>query len=127
MQQHLAETRQRTAARAISYRVLAVISSFVMIGLISGVVIEITKTLIYYLLERAWLYVPWQISQGAESQTRIVARTVVYRVVATVAVAYWVGIESALWLALIQTILFYLNEIAWRRVSWGKNYCDNVN
>jgi uncharacterized membrane protein len=120
MQQHLAETRQRTAARAISYRVLAVISSFVMIGLISGVVIEITKTLIYYLLERAWLYVPWQISQGRESQTRIVARTVVYRVVATVAVAYWVGIESALWLALIQTILFYLNEIAWRRVSWGK-------
>ena len=98
-----------------------------MLGLISGVVIEITKTLIYYLLERAWLYVPWQISQGAESQTRIVARTVVYRVVATVAVAYWVGIESALWLALIQTILFYLNEIAWRRVSWGKNYCDNVN
>lgn len=120
MQQHLAETHQRTAARAISYRVLAVMSSFVMIGLISGIVIEITKTLIYYLLERAWLYVPWQISQGAESQTRIIARTVVYRVVATVAVAYWVGIESALWLAVIQTMLFYLNEIAWRRVSWGK-------
>lgn len=122
MAQQLAETRWRTAARAISYRALAIISSFIMVGITSGVVVEIVKTMIYFSLERLWLHVNWQINNGIESQVRVVTRAVVYRMVATVAVAYWVGIEMALWLAVVQTLLFYLNEMAWRRISWGKTF-----
>lgn len=121
MHQHLTETKRRTLARAISYRVMAMISSFAMVGIAGGFLVEISKTVIFYLLERCWLYIPWQIRQGQESQVRIITRAVVYRLLATVVVAYWVGINIALWLAVIQTILFYLNEITWRHVSWGKS------
>lgn len=120
VQQCLTETHQRTLARAVTYRTMAIASSVIVVGVASGIVVEICKTFIYYLLERAWLRVPWQIDQGRESQRRIITRAVVYRVVATVVVAYWVGIESALWLAVIQTVLFYLNEMIWRSVAWGK-------
>jgi len=114
------ETHQRTMARAVSYRALAVISSLIMVGVSSAIAVEVTKTLIYYVLERMWLLTGWQIQQDQETQLRIITRAVAYRVVATVAVSFWVGIESALWLALVQTVLFYVNEIAWRRVAWGK-------
>jgi len=118
--QHLEEKHWRTAARAISYRALAMISSFIMVGIASGIVVEIVKTGIYYTLERLWLRVNWQINNGRESQLRIVTRAVVYRMVATVAVAYWVGIEMALWLAVVQTLLFYVNEMVWLHISREK-------
>ena len=91
-----------------------------MVGIASGIVVEIVKTGIYYTLERLWLRVNWQINNGRESQLRIVTRAVVYRMVATVAVAYWVGIEMALWLAVVQTLLFYVNEMVWLHISREK-------
>ena len=113
------ETHTRTVARAVSYRILAVLSSFVMVGMASGVVIEIVKTLVYCVMERLWLLTSWQIQQGQETQLRIITRAVVYRVVATLMISQWIGIESALWLALVQSVLFYVNEMIWRRVAWG--------
>jgi uncharacterized membrane protein len=120
MQPYLKETHWRTLARAITYRLLAIISSFMLVGIGDGIIVEISKTAIYYLLERLWLYTQWQINEDQETQFRIVTRAIVYRAVATIAVAYWVGIEMALWLALIQTLLFYINERVWQRISWGK-------
>jgi uncharacterized membrane protein len=99
---------------------MAVISSLIMVGVSSAIAVEVTKTLVYYVMERLWLLTSWQIQQGQETQLRIITRAVVYRVVATVVVSLWVGIEAALWLALVQTVLFYVNEIVWRRVAWGK-------
>jgi uncharacterized membrane protein len=93
-------------------------SSFALVGVAAGILVEISKTVIYYLVERGWLYVDWQLAEGRESQLRIWTRAIVYRTIATVAVAYWVGIESALVLAVIQTLLFYLNEIAWKKIKW---------
>lgn len=96
-----------------------------MVGITSGIVVEIVKTAIYYILERLWLRISWQINNGNESQLRVITRAVVYRVVATVAVTYWVGIEMALWLAVVQTLLFYLNEMIWSRISWGKTFATS--
>ena len=114
------ETHTRTVARAVSYRIMAVISSLIMVGVSSAIAVEVTKTLVYYVMERLWLLTSWQIQQGQETQFRIITRAVVYRVVATVVIYLWVGIESALWMALVQTVLFYVNETVWRRVAWGK-------
>jgi uncharacterized membrane protein len=121
----LTETHQRTLARAMTYRFMALLSSLALAGITNGVIVEVVKTLIYYLLERAWLKLAWQVVGGQESQVRIITRAVVYRVVATVAVAYWVGIELALWLAVIQTLLFYFNELVWRRITWGKSFATS--
>ncbi len=116
----MVESRRRTLARAVTYRIMALATSLALVGLMSGIVVEITKTAIYYMLERAWLRTGWQISSGQESGLRIWTRAIVYRIVATVAVAYWVGIESALILAVIQTVLFYANEVIWNRIPWEK-------
>lgn len=120
MLKSLNETHGRTLSRAVTYRIMAAISSVAMVGISSGILVEISKTVIYYVLERLWLYIDWEVNNGLESQTRIIARAIVYRAVATLAVAYWVGIESALWLALIQTLIFYINERLWQRISWGR-------
>lgn len=120
MQQHLAETHKRTLARATTYRIMAVISSLAMVGIASGILVEVSKTMIYYVLERLWLHLDWQLVQGRETHVRILARAVVYRVMATVAATYWVGIEAALTLAVIQTLLFYFNDLVWQRISWGE-------
>jgi len=45
---------------------------------------------------------------------------VVYRIVATVAVTFWVGLEDALWLAAVQTLLFIVNDRIWQFIDWGR-------
>ena len=100
------ETYLRTVAKSISYRLLAIVSSVIMVGWESAIYVEISKTLIFYVCERAWLKSSWGLKDGIETMMRSMIKSVVYRIIATVAVAYWVGWISALWLALVQTVLF---------------------
>jgi len=116
----MVETHKRTIAKAITYRLLAIVSSVIMIGWYSAVYVELSKTLIFYMCERFWLKISWGTQGQCESWTRTVIKSVFYRIIATIAVAYWVGIESALWLALVQTILFIINDRLWQFVSWGR-------
>jgi uncharacterized membrane protein len=85
----------------------------------SAIYVELSKTIVFYFCERLWVKVSWGIENGLETWARSLIKSVVYRIVATVAAAYWVGIESALWLALVQTILFVLNDRVWQFISWG--------
>ena len=119
------ETRARTIAKSISYRFLAIVSSVVMIGWYSAIYVEISKTLIFYLCERFWLKISWETESGLETWTRSVVKSIFYRIIATIAVAYWVGIVSAIWLALVQTILFIINDRLWQLVSWGRSNKSN--
>lgn len=121
MDHNLSETRVRTLARAVTYRAMAMIASYLMVGLGQALAVELSKTVIYYVLERYWLRINWQVTNGVESQFRIITRAITYRTVATVAVSYWVGIDLALILALIHTVLFYMNDMAWQKIPWGKN------
>jgi len=116
----MTETRARSLAKSISYRLLAVISSIIMVGWASAVYVELSKTVIFYLCERGWTKISWGIKNGIETWTRSIVKSIIYRVIATVVVALWVGIESALWLALVQTLLFILNDRVWQLVSWGR-------
>jgi uncharacterized membrane protein len=115
----MSETHARTIAKSISYRVLAIISSVIMVGWHSAIYVEISKTLIFYFCERFWLKISWGTESGVETWFRTVVKSIFYRIIATIAVAYWVGIESAIWLALVQTVLFIINDRLWQLVSWG--------
>lgn len=53
------ETRMRTIARVVSYRIAALILTALIIGLKDAVVIHIWLTLLHYIVERLWLAVPW--------------------------------------------------------------------
>lgn len=119
------ETYARSIAKSTSYRFLAIISSVIMVGWHSAMYVEISKTLIFYFCERVWLKISWGIKSDLETWPRTVAKSVFYRIIATVAVAYWTGIETALWLAVIQTGLFIVNDRLWQLVSWGRNKPSN--
>lgn len=121
------ETQSRTVAKAVSYRSLAAISSWIMVGWQSAIYVELSKTVIFYVCERAWLKTSWQCRDGKETMMRSVAKGIVYRSVATMAVAYWVGWESAIWLALVQTVIFVLNDRAWQLVGWGRAWPSAIS
>jgi uncharacterized membrane protein len=115
------ETRTRTLSKSISYRILAIISSIIIVGWVSAFYVELSKTVIFYLCERGWMKISWGVQNEYETWTRSIVKSIFYRIIATVVVALWVGIESALWLALIQTLLFILNDRVWQSISWGRN------
>ena len=113
--------------KAISYRFMAIVSSVIMVGWESAIYVEISKTLIFYVCERAWLKSSWGIKDGIETMMRSMIKSVVYRIIATVIVAYWVGWISALWLALVQTVLFVANDRAWQFIDWGRTKDQTIN
>lgn len=53
------ETHARTFARAISYRIVALIATAFITGIEEAVFIHIILTAIYYVCERIWLKVKW--------------------------------------------------------------------
>jgi uncharacterized membrane protein len=123
----MTETYFRTIAKSISYRSLAIVSSVIMVGWESAIYVEISKTLIFYVCERAWLKSSWGIKDGIEIMMRSMIKSIVYRIVATVVVAYWVGWIGALWLALVQTALFVANDRAWQFIDWGRTKDQTIN
>lgn len=114
------ETHARSLAKSVTYRLLAIISSIIMVGWVSAIYVEITKTFIFYACERLWLKVSWGIEHQQETWKRSVAKSIFYRVLATIAVAFWVGWADALWLAVVQTLLYVLNDRLWQLSAWGR-------
>lgn len=55
-----------------------------------------------------------------ETHSRTIARAVSYRIVATLITALIVGLESAVYIHVILTLLHYVMERLWLRVRWGR-------
>lgn len=56
-----------------------------------------------------------------EQHKRTVARSASWRITATIVTALWTGIESAIWMNLIMTVVHYLHERIWLKLEWGKS------
>jgi uncharacterized membrane protein len=55
-----------------------------------------------------------------ESKKRTLARTVSYRIVATLVTAVFTGIETAIFIHVLLTLVHYIMERLWLKVNWGK-------
>jgi len=55
-----------------------------------------------------------------ETKTRTWARAVSWRLIAMLITIPFAGWQGAIALAIIHTIIFYVHERVWLRVSWGK-------
>jgi uncharacterized membrane protein len=53
------ETKKRTLARTISYRIVALLITAIWTGLADAIIIHIVLTLIHYIFERIWLRIKW--------------------------------------------------------------------
>jgi len=55
------ETKIRTLARTISYRIIALLITAIWTGLSSAILIHIILTAVHYVFERIWLKIKWGI------------------------------------------------------------------
>jgi uncharacterized membrane protein len=55
-----------------------------------------------------------------ETHTRTIVRAVVWRIIATLVTAIWAGWSGAIMANIVLTILHYIHERAWLKITWGK-------
>jgi uncharacterized membrane protein len=55
----MTETRARTVARTISYRIAALLITAIWTGLSDAVLIHVILTAVHYVFERFWLKIKW--------------------------------------------------------------------
>jgi len=56
----------------------------------------------------------------SELHKRTIIRAVTYRVIALLITAIWTGLSDAILIHLILTLVHYVHERIWMRISWGK-------
>ncbi len=134
----MAETRGRSIAKALSWRVTGTLDTFLISLVITGhaatagsiaVTEVLTKTLLFYLHERAWVFVRRH-RPGPDSHARSLAKAVSWRVTGTLDtfLLSWLITGHAATAGSIaatevvtKILLFYLHERAWARVRWGRD------
>ncbi len=128
------DSHGRALAKAVSWRVIGTLDTFVWSWLITGhagwagaiAATEIaTKIVLFYLHERAWRLFRWAPNAHLRSLIKAVSwrffgslDTFVLSLIFTGSAKYAVSIATAE--ALTKIGLYYLHERAWRRVKWGR-------
>lgn len=129
-----ADSHGRALAKAVSWRVIGTLDTFVWSWLITGhaswagaiAATEIaTKIVLFYLHERAWRLFRWAPNAHLRSLSKAVSwrffgslDTFVLSLIFTGSAKYAVSIATAE--ALTKIGLYYVHERAWRRVKWGR-------
>ncbi|HVY35398.1 MAG TPA: DUF2061 domain-containing protein [Caulobacteraceae bacterium] len=129
-----ADSHGRALAKAVSWRVIGTVDTFLWSWLITGhaswagaiAATEIgTKIFLFYLHERAWRLLRWAPDAHIRSLIKAVSwrffgslDTFVLSLIFTGSAKYAVSIATAE--ALTKIVLYYLHERAWRRVKWGR-------
>jgi len=56
-----------------------------------------------------------------ETHARTLARTILYRIVALLITALWTGLSDAVVIHVILTLVHYLMERVWTKITWGRS------
>lgn len=57
----------------------------------------------------------------SEQHIRTFARAASWRIIATIVTAIWSGLNAAIIINVILTVLHYVHERVWLKIKWGKN------
>jgi uncharacterized membrane protein len=126
--------RARSLAKAISWRIVGTIDTFVWSLLITKHAVAagsiataevFTKIVVFYLHERLWRLILWAPNAHLRSLIKAVSwrfvgsiDTFILTMIFTHRLKYAISIATAE--ALTKIVLFYLHERAWRRVRWER-------
>jgi uncharacterized membrane protein len=55
-----------------------------------------------------------------ETHKRTLSRAISYRILALLITAIWTGIEAAVLIHIILTVVHYVHERVWLKIKWGK-------
>lgn len=136
------ETHMRTVAKTVAYRVSTIISVMAIAYFIfndlaiaggMGFMAIFLGTALYYLHDRAWLFLKWNRDEdGKDGVTRSTVKTITYRVLTMVAVALTVKLvtggeasntEVATFVIaqmVVNLALFFTIERIFNMLEWGK-------
>lgn len=56
----------------------------------------------------------------SEQHIRTFARAASWRIIATIVTAIWSGLNAAIIINVILTVLHYVHERVWLKIKWGK-------
>ena len=133
---HPHEAHARSIAKAVSWRFVGSIDTFVLSFIVTGNLVwagsiasaeTITKIILFYVHERAWRRVRWGRNGGGHR--RAVVKGVSWRAVGTADtfMLSWLitgHLGHAARIASFETVtkvaLFYLHEQLWARIPWGR-------
>ena len=111
------ETLARTGFKAVTYRILHIITIFFLSLIFTGSValsslfagtVLILGLSIYYIYDRVWLLVPWQRNTGDDSRKRSMVKTIVYRVL-TFSLAF-LGTRAILNFSNAEALVFFITD-----------------
>ncbi|MDH3323038.1 MAG: DUF2061 domain-containing protein [Flavobacteriaceae bacterium] len=144
------ETKRRSAAKSITWRILASIDtaiiSYVLTGSFKiaisiGVIENIVKIVIYFFHERAWNLVKWGKSINGSDKDKpedIKSRSIVKAIswsfvgaLTTIAIAYALSIpiKTSILIGVIEVftrfLFYFLHERLWNKIKWGKRVSDH--
>ena len=54
-----------------------------------------------------------------ETHWRTIAKSISWRIVATLVTAYWTGLTGAIVINIWMTVAYYVHERLWCRIKWG--------
>ena len=55
-----------------------------------------------------------------ETHVRTVARTLSYRIIATLITALWTGLGNAVIIHIVLAVVHYVMERVWLKINWGR-------
>lgn len=55
-----------------------------------------------------------------DTHARSIAKAITWRIIATLIAMYWVGIQAAILMNIVQTIAYYIHERVWIKINWGR-------
>ena len=126
--------RHRALAKAVSWRVVGTLDTFIWSLLISHQAFQassitsadfLVKVPLYYVHERAWRHIAW----APDSHARSLVKALSFRVFAGVStflisLVVTARLDSAISITSAETItkivLYYLHERGWRLIPWGR-------
>jgi uncharacterized membrane protein len=131
------EAHLRSFAKAVSWRFVGSMDTFILSFLVTGNAVwavsiasaeAVTKIILYYLHERAWRLVRWGRNDHSH-HARAIAKGASWRALATLDtfMLSWLvtgHVGKAGTIASFETVtkiaLFYIHEQIWARVPWGR-------
>ena len=139
-------TRKRSFIKAISWRVIGSIDTFILSLIIINffsnkytydlafyiAVLElVTKTVIYYIHERLWNRINIGRIKDKVNRLRSIVKAITWRITAsldTFFISYIItgrfdwATSIAFFEIITKSILYYLHERGWNKVNWGRIY-----
>jgi hypothetical protein len=55
-----------------------------------------------------------------ETKRRSIVKAITWRIIATLIAMYWVGLQAAIVLNIVQTVAYYFHERIWTQIKWGR-------